>query len=42
MRPIIGLTVHPHPTLSETVKFAAEVVEGVATDIYAPKRAPRR
>ncbi len=38
----IGLTVHPHPTLSETMKFAAEVVEGVATDIYAPKRAPRR
>ncbi|MGB3099453.1 MAG: NAD(P)/FAD-dependent oxidoreductase, partial [Solirubrobacterales bacterium] len=38
----IGLTVHPHPTLSETMKFAAEVAEGVATDIYAPKRAPRR
>jgi dihydrolipoamide dehydrogenase len=34
----VGLTIHPHPTLSETVKFAAEVAEGVATDIYAPKR----
>ncbi len=34
----VGLTVHPHPTLSETVTFAAEVAEGVATDIYAPKR----
>jgi dihydrolipoamide dehydrogenase len=34
----VGLTVHPHPTLSETVTFAAEMVEGVATDIYAPKR----
>ncbi len=34
----VGLTIHPHPTLSETVKFAAEVAQGVATDIYAPKR----
>jgi len=34
----VGLTVHPHPTLSETVTFAAEVAEGVVTDIYAPKR----
>ncbi|MGI8726822.1 MAG: dihydrolipoyl dehydrogenase family protein, partial [Solirubrobacterales bacterium] len=34
----VGLTIHPHPTLSETVSFAAEVVEGVATDIYAPKK----
>lgn len=33
----VGLTIHPHPTLSETVSFAAEVAEGVATDIYAPK-----
>ncbi len=37
----VGLTVHPHPTLSETVTFAAEVAEGVVTDIYAPKRRPR-
>jgi dihydrolipoamide dehydrogenase len=34
----VGLTIHPHPTLSETVTFAAEVAEGVVTDIYAPKR----
>ncbi|WP_020396318.1 dihydrolipoyl dehydrogenase [Thiolinea disciformis] len=34
----IGLTIHPHPTLSETINFAAEVAEGVATDIYAPKK----
>jgi dihydrolipoamide dehydrogenase len=34
----LGLTIHPHPTLSETMTFAAEVAEGVATDIYAPKR----
>ena len=34
----IGLTIHPHPTLSETVKFAAEVAEGVCTDIYIPKK----
>ncbi len=34
----VGLTIHPHPTLSETVTFAAEVAEGTVTDIYAPKR----
>ncbi len=34
----IALTVHPHPTLSETFCFAAEVAEGSCTDIYAPKR----
>jgi dihydrolipoamide dehydrogenase len=34
----IGLTIHPHPTLSETIGFAAEVAEGTITDIYAPKR----
>jgi len=34
----IGLTVHPHPTLSETVAFAAEMAEGTITDLYAPKR----
>ena len=34
----VALTVHPHPTLSETVGFAAEVAEGTITDIYAPKR----
>jgi dihydrolipoamide dehydrogenase len=34
----IGLTVHPHPTLSETVFFAAEMAEGSITDLYLPKR----
>ncbi|MBX2880495.1 MAG: dihydrolipoyl dehydrogenase, partial [Granulosicoccus sp.] len=34
----LALTVHPHPTLSETLNFAAEVAEGTVTDIYAPKR----
>ena len=34
----IGLTIHPHPTLSETLNFAAEVAEGTCTDIYIPKR----
>ena len=34
----IGLTVHPHPTLSETVAFAAEAFEGTLTDLYMPKR----
>jgi len=34
----IGLTVHPHPTLSETVAFAAEAFEGTLTDLYTPKR----
>jgi dihydrolipoamide dehydrogenase len=34
----IGLTVHPHPTLSETVAMAAEVFEGTITDLYIPKR----
>jgi dihydrolipoamide dehydrogenase len=34
----IGLTIHPHPTLSETVAFAAEAVEGTIVDLYLPKR----
>lgn len=34
----IGLTIHPHPTLSETVAFAAEAFEGTLTDLYLPKR----
>ena len=34
----IGLTIHPHPTLSETVAFAAEAYEGTITDLYMPKR----
>ncbi len=34
----IGLTIHPHPTLSETVAFAAEGYEGTITDLYMPKK----
>jgi dihydrolipoamide dehydrogenase len=34
----IGLTIHPHPTLSETVGFAAEAFEGTITDLYMPKK----
>jgi dihydrolipoamide dehydrogenase len=34
----IGLTVHPHPTLSETVAMAAEAFEGSITDLYLPQR----
>jgi dihydrolipoamide dehydrogenase len=34
----IGLTIHPHPTLSETVAMAAEAFDGTLTDLYLPKR----
>jgi dihydrolipoamide dehydrogenase len=34
----IGLTVHPHPTLSETIAFAADAFEGTLTDLYMPKK----
>ena len=34
----IGLTIHPHPTLSETVAFATEVFDGSITDLYVPKK----
>ena len=34
----INLTIHPHPTLSETILFAAEIAEGSITDLYMPKR----
>ena len=34
----IGLTIHPHPTLSESVAMAAEVYEGTITDLYIPKK----
>ncbi len=34
----IGHTIHPHPTLSETVNFAAEMFEGTITDLIPPKR----
>ena len=35
------LTIHPHPTLSETVAFAAEIAEGSITDLYVPS-APKK
>ncbi len=34
----IGHTIHPHPTLIETVAMAAEVAEGTITDLYLPKK----
>ncbi|MHA7874991.1 dihydrolipoyl dehydrogenase [Roseivivax sp.] len=34
----LGHTIHPHPTLSETVNFAAEMFEGTITDLIPPKR----
>ena len=38
----IALSIHPHPTLSETFNFAAEVAEGTCTDIYVPKKAGKK
>ena len=34
----LGHTIHPHPTLSETVNFAAEMFEGTITDLMPPKK----
>jgi dihydrolipoamide dehydrogenase len=34
----IGLTIHPHPTLAESVAMAAEAFEGTITDLYLPKK----
>ncbi|MEO0622138.1 MAG: dihydrolipoyl dehydrogenase [Pseudomonadota bacterium] len=34
----LGRTIHPHPTLSETVNFAAEMFEGTITDLMPPKK----
>ena len=34
----LGHTIHPHPTLSETVNFAAEMFEGTITDLIPPKK----
>jgi dihydrolipoamide dehydrogenase len=35
----VAMTIHPHPTLSETVMESAEVFFGTATHVYRPKRA---
>jgi dihydrolipoamide dehydrogenase len=37
----LALTIHPHPTLSETLMFAAEAAEGTITDLYLGRRARR-
>jgi dihydrolipoamide dehydrogenase len=37
----IGSTIHPHPTLTETVAFAAEAFEGTLTDLYLPRKPSR-
>ena len=34
----IGKTIHPHPTLGESVGMAAEIYEGVCTDVPAAKK----
>ena len=37
----IGLTIHPHPTLTETIGFAAEMAEGTITDLMPPRKRER-
>lgn len=37
----LALSIHPHPTLAETLGFAAEMFSGTITDLYAPKRPAR-
>jgi dihydrolipoamide dehydrogenase len=34
----VSLTIHPHPTLSETIGFATEAFEGTLTDLYMPRK----
>ncbi|MBV9607901.1 MAG: dihydrolipoyl dehydrogenase [Solirubrobacterales bacterium] len=36
----IGLSIHPHPTLTETIGFAAEMAEGTITDLMPPRKRP--
>jgi dihydrolipoamide dehydrogenase len=38
----IGLTIHPHPTLTETIAFAAEMAAGTITDLMPPRKRPAR
>jgi dihydrolipoamide dehydrogenase len=38
----VALTVHAHPTLSESIGFAAEVATGTVTDLYLPRRKPKK
>jgi dihydrolipoamide dehydrogenase len=37
----LALTIHPHPTLSETIAFAAEAAQGTITDLYLAGKARR-
>jgi dihydrolipoamide dehydrogenase len=37
----IALTIHPHPTLSETTAFAAEMQDGTITDLLPPRKRSR-
>ncbi len=37
----LALTIHPHPTLSESIMMAAEIFEGSITDLYMPKKEKR-
>ena len=34
----VGRSIHPHPTLSETIFFSAEIAENSITDLYMPKK----
>ena len=34
----LALTIHPHPTLSETLGFSAEMIEGTITDLFPKKK----
>ena len=38
----IALTIHPHPTLSETTMLACEIFEGTVTDLYMPKKVKKK
>ena len=38
----IALTIHPHPTLTETVAFAAEMAVGTITDLMPPRARTKR
>jgi dihydrolipoamide dehydrogenase len=38
----VGLTIHPHPTLSETVAMTAEAFDGTLTDLYLPRKGARK
>ena len=37
----VGLTIHPHPTLSESLAMAAEAYSGTITDLYMPKKSAK-